>query len=50
MEKVVKTNLSKTDRETFAEFIKKYSGWNVIRYEDNSLEFIKPIKKKLSKK
>ena len=50
MEKVIKTNLSKMDRETFQEFRSRYPGWSVVRYEDNSLEYIKPVKKELTKK
>ncbi len=40
--KIERKILSKTDQIIFKEFKKRYEGWDIIRYEDNSLEFIKP--------
>ena len=34
--------LSKTDQAYFADFKQKYPGWEVNRYEDGTLEFVKP--------
>ena len=41
----IKINLSKIDKEFFAEFRKKYKGWDIVRLEDNSLVFIPPVRK-----
>ena len=48
--KIVKRMLSKTDEIMFKEFKKRYEGWDIIRYEDNSLEFIKPNREEGKKK
>lgn len=34
--------LSKNDQEFFKKFEEKYPGWKINRYEDGSLEMIKP--------
>jgi len=38
----VKAVLAKVDVEFFKKFRERYPGWDIVRYEDNSLEFIKP--------
>jgi hypothetical protein len=40
----IKAKLSKFDTEYFKTFKERYSGWDIVRYEDNSLEFIKPVR------
>lgn len=36
--------MSKVDTEYFKQFKERYPGWDIIRYEDNSLVFVQPIR------
>ena len=46
----VKKNLSKTDQEMFKQFRQQYPGWDIVRYIDNSLVHILPIKESIKNK
>jgi hypothetical protein len=39
---MIKKVLAQIDIKFFAEFKKKYPGWDIYRLEDNSLVFVKP--------
>lgn len=41
--------LSKTDQAFFKSFKEKYPGWEILRYEDNSLEFVQPKREYVKK-
>jgi len=41
--KLIRRILSQGDKKWFADFHKRYPGWQIFRLEDNSLVFIKPV-------
>ena len=46
----VKKNLSKNDKTYFEAFRKQYPGWDIVRYVDNSLGFVSPVKESFKHK
>jgi hypothetical protein len=39
---MIREKLSKVDTKFFKEFKERYPGWDILRYEDNRLVFVKP--------
>lgn len=44
---MIKQVLSEMDKKCFKEFEKRYPGWKIIRYEDNSMKFIPPHREEI---
>lgn len=47
---MTKRVLANVDVKYFKKFKELYPGWDIIRYEDNSLEFVPPVREEVIKK
>ena len=47
---MIKKILAKVDIEFFKKFKERYEGWDIVRYEDNSLVMIPPKREPIVRK